>query len=670
MTTWLTRKSGSDSNGGTSRSVRSSGADAISNATAGLTLVTSITAAWDATDIGHGITVAGRNRVITAVTPQTTKTAQTSSASTTLQSAAQFDASMVGQAVTGPGIQPNTVITAFTDSSHVTMSIAAGAGFGTGTVTFYVKLTCGTGSGNFVAGTAQAWIVGGAFLTIGRFSVNANAGVTAGDTLYVGAGTYRETNAWTRSGSTGLPLSVIGDTDGAITGDLGEVVISNYLDDFKAPAGISVVDYASQSFITYQRITFYAGAAASPFVSTNSTDLQWLDCTIVNCSTPTTMVLNLTASVVANMLMDRCSVWNLRGGTILDLEIAGNSASTAYPIDLNVMIRNSFVFNGVTTALFVCAQNGTGPKVGGFRVNNCTTIGGPVLNASGLPVSPRVPCEVRNCFSLHNGANFVTPSIAFQIIEENNVSYGNAPAASQMTSGRNSLVAFVGSAQGLEFGQAFRLTGVMRALLAPSGLGSFFSGFRARVQGGSPNANLRDQQEVPPGSPSWRPPGLRLDTQTDQVPQPPAAPTVDFFGRQRPAAGGPAHLAAVGYAEFHDTAAQDSVLFDVGPNSAKFTGCGDQDFLVPVDAATQTISIRCNVGQAYAGGVMPSVTLLSNAEIGVAAQVVSALDGIGGTWQTITLAAITPTAAGFVKLRLSSFDVGAGQVNFDTFAVA
>lgn len=669
MTTWLARKSGSDSNGGTSKAVRSSGADAISNATAGLTLVTSITAAWDNTDVGHGITVAGRNRVITAVTPQTTKTAQTSSASTTLQSAALFDVSMVGQAVTGPGIQPNTVITAFTDSSHVTMSIAAGAGFGTGTVTFYVKLTCATGSSNFVAGTAQAWVVGGAFLTVGRFSVNANAGVAAGDTLYVGAGTYRETNAWVRGGSAGLPLSVIGDTDGAITGDLGEVVITSYLDDFKAPAGTAVVDYGSNSFITYQRITFYAGAAASPFASTNSTDLQWLDCTIVNCASPTTMALNLTASVAANFLMDRCAMWNLRGGTVLDLEIAGNSASTAYPIDLNVMIRNSFVFNGVTTALFVVAQNGTGPKVGGFRINNCTTIGGPLLNSSGLPVSPRVPCEVRNCFALHNGANFVTPSIAFQIIEENNVSYGNAPAASQMTPGRNSLLGFVGSAQGIEFGQSFRLTGMMRALLAPSAPSSFFSGFRPRVQGGSPNANLRPQQQIP-GTPGWRPPGLRLDTHADQVPTPPAAPTTDFFGRQRPAAGGQAHLEAVGYAEFHDTAAQDSVLFDVGPNSAKFTGCGDQDFLVPVDAATQTISIRCFVGQSYAGGVMPSVTLLSNAEIGVAAQVVSALDGLGGSWQTLTLAAITPTAAGFVKLRLSSFDVGAGQVNFDTFAVA
>jgi hypothetical protein len=84
---------------------------------------------------------------------------------TTLTSSAAFTASMVNKAVSGPGIPPNTYITAFTDTSHVTISQNASA---TGTITLLLGLSLAitlppnktgyyTTDGTPVQSTSLAW---------------------------------------------------------------------------------------------------------------------------------------------------------------------------------------------------------------------------------------------------------------------------------------------------------------------------------------------------------------------------------------------------------------------------------------------------------------------------------------------------------------------------------
>lgn len=666
MTTWMVRKSGSDNNGGTSRTVRSTGADGISNNTAGLTLVTSITAAWDATDIGHAITLGGRNRIITAVTPQTTKTATTTNASATLQSAAQFDASMVGQAVTGPGIQPNTIITAFTDSSHVTMSIAAGAGFGTGTVTFYVKLTT-TGSGNFVAGTAQAWVVGGAWQTISKAVNSTNTGLTAGDSIYIGGGTYREVLSLTTTGSAGNILSYIGDVDGFITGDMGEVICTGFLNgDFAAPSNTQQLQLNTANNLAFSWITFVT-AAASSLVNGSGVNTTFTDCQLiqlVNSANVTSWTP--TSGIACNLLFDRCVVFGAVGNTLFEIDptttVNGN-------LDLGVTIRNCFLFSAGNGQICNVSIGGSATgKVGGVRLLGCTSIGGTLLTVS-TQASRSYPCEVRNCLAFCS-LQIYSAGTPFSILEENNIAFGTGVTPSQGFPGRNSSVGDKRLWPQIEFGHVAKITGVSRPFFSPSSAASPMIGFRPRVQGSTPYAFMAGS-DVPPGTPGWHPPALHLGTMFDPVDSNPPTPgAVDFFGRPRPS-GAQSSLPAVGYAEFHDVMAQDLATFDVGPSSAKLVGAGDQDMLVPVDASTQTLSVRCLVGGAYqAGGPMPTVTMLSNAEIGVTAQIVSAQPGLAGQWQTLTFAAITPTAAGYVRLRFTSYDGGVGQVNFDTFAVA
>src|SRR3712207_913305 len=67
-----------------------------------------------------------------------------------------------------------------------------------------------------------------AYLTIGKLLQN----LSAGDTGYIGAGVYRESNlSPTNSGSSGSPITIKGDLDGSQTGDAGIVRITGSNDD-------------------------------------------------------------------------------------------------------------------------------------------------------------------------------------------------------------------------------------------------------------------------------------------------------------------------------------------------------------------------------------------------------------------------------------------------------
>ena len=206
MTTWLvSTQHGAATNGGTSIVIRSTGTDGACITAAGLTTMSSITAAWSSADVGHGFYASSgtKIRLISAVRAQQSMTITTASGNTTVTSAGLFDATMVGCVLTGPGLAANTIVTGFTDASHITVSAAAGAGFGTGTGVFGAKVTT-TGTTNFTTGSGQTWTIGGMLNTLARTMVTASGipnAYAAGDSIYVGAGTYRETVANTLSGA-------------------------------------------------------------------------------------------------------------------------------------------------------------------------------------------------------------------------------------------------------------------------------------------------------------------------------------------------------------------------------------------------------------------------------------------------------------------------------------
>lgn len=146
------------------------------------------------------------------------------------------------------------------------------------------------------------------------------------------------------------------------------------------------------------------------------------------------------------------------------------------------------------------------------------------------------------------------------------------------------------------------------------------------------------------------------------------APTysVDLLNRPRPA-GGHSLLYAVGCLERHDTAVQETTTIDAGGSGWRIDGPGDHDIFVPVNAESTTITIRSRFDTTYAGvGQKPQAQLLANGQIGVGAQTVT-MTAAANTWDTITLGPFTPTAMGWVTIRLvSKPDTGAGVAFFDT----
>ena len=727
MTTYLvSTQTGSDSNGGTSISVRSTGTDGVSNATSGLTLFSSIGATWGAGDVGHAIRASGGTitRLISAVQAQQTLTITTTNTSTTVTSSALFSSSLVGCAISGPGISAGAVVTVFTDSSHITISIAAGAGFGSGTGTFGAKLTT-TGTTAFTAGTGQTWNVGGMKATLNQCLVTASGlknVLAAGDQLYEGAGTYRETVANAVSGSqlsttyngtngsslttlgsvitltstTGLvappsgyynqgsvvtsagvvgftwtgisgptltgvtfltnntvtssatvassatllvstPVWVIGDVDGAQTGQSGQVVHSAYTtNDTTAPSGTTLLALAATTNICFSLLTFIGGTT-SIVTNTAPTAVEFItfvDCTfnalavMANTAIGPLKFLSSTTGLAQALILDRCTVFAMSSSSgtgvgLLVFSIATTSSGSA-DFDLLILIRNCLLLGGSTNGGVNVTATGTlAHHPGGIRVADSTLIavGIAFYCVTATYISTTIPCEVNNSFIVSSSYQFYAATSG-QLVENYNLVVG-AVNRNNVTAGANSQLNY---APLLELGQSFKWAmGTVRPFMAPDGPSSPLLGFGASANG----------------------------------PQ-----NVDWFNRPRPS-GGKSASNAVGAMEFHDFGIQDTVVFPSGQtSSAKLIGPGDNDIWVPVDAVSTTIAIQLNQATGYGGSTYATATLEANGELGIPAQVQTCSSTLN-SWQTLTFSAISASKAGWVRIRISSFDTsGTAALNF------
>lgn len=79
--------------------------------------------------------------------------------------------------------------------------------------------------------------------------------VQAGDTVYVGAGTYRELLTCDVSGSSGLPITYIGDYDGSHTDGVGGVVRITGSNDDKTATRANCINGNAKNFRTFKGFT-------------------------------------------------------------------------------------------------------------------------------------------------------------------------------------------------------------------------------------------------------------------------------------------------------------------------------------------------------------------------------------------------------------------------------
>lgn len=644
MTTWLVRRSGSDSNGGTSKTVRSSGADGTVGADT--TSISSISAAWSSADIGHGITASGRTRLITAVqAQQALATVTTTNTSSVVMSSGLFTPAMVGCAISGPGLGINNRVTSYTNANQIGVLNPAGAGFGSGAATIGALITT-SGLTVFAGGVAQAWVLGGAFLSTQKSLNGAGAtasGTVAGDSVYIGAGIYRETVAVAVSGSAGMPISVYGDVDGAVTGDPGEVQITNYLvDDRHAASATATIAMGTQTFLNFSYLTIVSGAAASPVSnSAGNHDISFQHCVVIAVAGNAPFALTSPATGIAcNWTFDSCTVLALGNVAAFGITLA-TTASGSGDWDANIVVRNSLVMSN-NNGLSVASSGTSVNKGGGVRAYGntflCNAGGAAVcMGVGGANTSGVIPCEAHGNLMIGGAGTALSATTLGRLVEDRNHIFANVPR-SNVAIGPGS-ISNNSYAPIFDIGQAYKVSGIARPFLSPSSPLSPLVGFGALNVGGPASAFLDERGWNPPGSPGWRPPGLLIPAIAEAIGAQVPLPAVDWANRPRPT-GGMSNLPTVGYMEYHDSATKDTVVFDTGPTSAKLVGPGDMDLLVPVDTGSQTLSVRCLYDTTYQGVNLPSLTLLANGEIGVTTQTVAAGGASFGTWQTITLSAI------------------------------
>lgn len=109
--------------------------------------------------------------------------------------------------------------------------------------------------------------------------------------------------------------------------------------------------------------------------------------------------------------------------------------------------------------------------------------------------------------------------------------------------------------------------------------------------------------------------------------------------------------------------------FDAGGVAIRIVGKGTHDWIVPVDDVSTVITIRVRYDASHGTGSKPQAIILTNGEIGVVTETQTAT-GSADIWETLTFSAFTPTAKGWIVLRLQSRSAAPyGIAFFDTSTI-
>ncbi len=364
----------------------------------------------------------------------------------------------------------------------------------------------------------------------------------------------------------------------------------------------------------------YNTFVSDPFGNGDSTDITLEDCTLLGYARYDGVACKgNTGGTSYNWTLRRCRIFVAGGGIPVLLELPLHTAD----YDVGITIENCHLIGGFRGIYGDVRGSGSG-KPGGLIVKNCT-FDRPTNVGIGLVANwaTSIPTRVHNCLFLGGGDQALAAGTSGQITEDYNAILGAATARSNVTAGSNSKVDAM--ALLVSLGQEAVVGARERPYLTPLA--------------GSPLLGFGNDGTY---------------TASD-----------DLAGRPRPAGGG-STVKGIGALERHDTGARETTTVDAGSTALKVAGPGDQDLHVPVDATSTTLSIRARYDSNHAATNKPQVLLLANGEIGVAAQTLTMTAAVD-TWETLTTSAFTPTAKGWVTLRLVSRSAaGNGIAFFDT----
>ena len=331
--------------------------------------------------------------------------------------------------------------------------------------TYYVRRSGNDASAGTSAGTA--------WLTIGK-ALGAS-GIASGDTLYIGAGIYRETVTVAMTSAT-VTTNVIGDVTGAFTGDAGEVRWTGWTtNDLGGSSGSAVLTLNARDFLAFSNITFYTGAGHIVLGNTvYSTDITFTNCSFISMSQISLQCIIFTGNIGAasNWTIDRCIFM------CISAPIAITLPETGADYDSQILIKNCLIISTTSQGITLVASGAAAGFGGGVDIMHCTFLGSTwafLINTAGL--STTFPCTVTGCI-LTTG-NGLSAQASGQILEDYN-SFNCSTARSNVTAGVHSTSALNAA---YDIGQAAIYGGSVRFPFTPT-VWSPYVGFGSAVAGG------------------------------------------------------------------------------------------------------------------------------------------------------------------------------------------
>lgn len=474
--------------------------------------------------------------------------------------------------------------------------------------TYYVRTT----GSDAAAGTSPAT----AWLTIGK-ALGA-AGISSGDTVYIGAGTYREIVTVAMTSAT-AETKVVGDVTGANTGDAGEVIWTAHVtDDVTAPVSAYPLVLSGRDYLTFENLIFYQGTTGCVNgTTTTSTNCKFYRCSFLGYTYTTGLSMTCAADTALALIVDACEFWMGGSGGTSGLNITlATSASADY--DSDCVIKNCLFVTG-NIAITVTSSGAASFKGGGVDVFNCYIIANTCCRTATANISTTYPVNVYNC--LLAGSIGLSANTSGHIIEDYNIFTCGGPRTN-VSSGTNSKA----------------------TLYAPG-----WTGIRPMTQGLVPCR--------PFAEPCLNSKMLGFGAQA-------GGPTVDITGATRPS-GGASTSYAVGAYERGNFGTKETSVTHAGAAALKLTGPGYQDFQVPVDASSTTVTVYGRYDTNHAATNKPQIQVLNGTGIGVADATATMTVGVD-TWEAVALT-FTPTAKGIVTIRcISRSAAGNGIAYFDS----
>lgn len=246
--------------------------------------------------------------------------------------------------------------------------------------------------------------------------------VTAGDTVYVGPGTYRETLTVDVSGSSGSPITYIGDYSGDHTDGTGGMVRITGSDNDQTTARNNVITASGKHYRTFRGFTMDMGNASHHMVNIGGGSSNWIveQCALVQTGGENIIYIEGAGS---GNTVRRCLL-GLSNGTGIRFSHSSTTSDTGHVVENCIFLAARTAGIGIV-------------RVGGITVRNCTLIG----CADGIAVWTALAggqvTTVNNCIITASNAALKATTTA-EFVENYNALFSNASARSNVSTGANS----------------------------------------------------------------------------------------------------------------------------------------------------------------------------------------------------------------------------------------